>query len=303
MADETNDANVTSPFAKDKKKQKKLPGPAKMRSTHVSTMPPAQNLFGRLIQTMNVANTQNVRDQNPGWDIYAAAKRADKVSKVMGEYKRGKLRSGSKTGPKVKSRKQAIAIALSEQEREKKGKKKASNEGATMKWSKLATTITAAKRKKLPKSDFGLKGKAGTKKEKSESGNYPIDTEGRARAALSYSKRYATPGQQATIRSRVKAKYPKMEVTAEDSYWDAVFEKFANAGLEKEAVLPLLAMLGLPAAGLLGGGAMYGAGKNLFQRGSRLGSRAADLPFQGAQGLIDLALRQRAPQPRYGYYG
>jgi hypothetical protein len=32
----------------------------------------------------------------------------------MHEYKEGKLHSGSKKGPKVKSRKQAIAIALSE---------------------------------------------------------------------------------------------------------------------------------------------------------------------------------------------
>lgn len=37
-----------------------------------------------------------------------------KVSKVMREYKQGKLTSGSAKGPKVKSRKQAIAIALSE---------------------------------------------------------------------------------------------------------------------------------------------------------------------------------------------
>lgn len=37
-----------------------------------------------------------------------------KEHKVMSEFKRGKLRSGSKRGPKVKSRKQAIAIALSE---------------------------------------------------------------------------------------------------------------------------------------------------------------------------------------------
>ncbi len=37
-----------------------------------------------------------------------------KVSKVMKEYREGKLRSGSKKGPKVKSRKQAVAIALSE---------------------------------------------------------------------------------------------------------------------------------------------------------------------------------------------
>jgi hypothetical protein len=37
-----------------------------------------------------------------------------KIGKVMGEYKRGRLHSGSKKGPKVVSREQAIAIALSE---------------------------------------------------------------------------------------------------------------------------------------------------------------------------------------------
>ena len=39
---------------------------------------------------------------------------ADKTRKVMKEYAAGKLHSGSKTGPVVKSRKQAVAIALSE---------------------------------------------------------------------------------------------------------------------------------------------------------------------------------------------
>lgn len=42
----------------------------------------------------------------------------NKVKKVMGEFKRGELHSGSKSGPVVKKRKQAIAIALSEQRRE-----------------------------------------------------------------------------------------------------------------------------------------------------------------------------------------
>jgi hypothetical protein len=42
----------------------------------------------------------------------ATAQQKRKVKKVMGEKKRGTLRSGS--GKKVKSRKQAIAIAMSE---------------------------------------------------------------------------------------------------------------------------------------------------------------------------------------------
>ena len=41
-------------------------------------------------------------------------RRKRKVSTVMKEFKNRKLRSGSKKGPKVKSRKQAVAIALSE---------------------------------------------------------------------------------------------------------------------------------------------------------------------------------------------
>jgi len=41
-------------------------------------------------------------------------KKRAKVATVMHEFKAGKLHSGSKKGPKVKSRAQAVAIAMSE---------------------------------------------------------------------------------------------------------------------------------------------------------------------------------------------
>jgi len=50
-------------------------------------------------------------------------KKKKKVSVVLKEFKKGALKSGKK-GPKVKSRKQAIAIALSEASKIGKKKKK-----------------------------------------------------------------------------------------------------------------------------------------------------------------------------------
>lgn len=60
-----------------------------------------------------------------------------KVQKVMHEYKEGKLHSGKK-GPVVKSRKQAIAIALSE----------ARDAGEMPKMSKSSMKRLAMRRKK-----------------------------------------------------------------------------------------------------------------------------------------------------------
>jgi hypothetical protein len=54
-----------------------------------------------------------------------AAQKA-KVAKVMREFKAGTLNSGSKKGPVVKNKKQAVAIAMSQAKMSKKrmGKKK-----------------------------------------------------------------------------------------------------------------------------------------------------------------------------------
>lgn len=41
----------------------------------------------------------------------------------MDKWKKGKLHSGAKKGPKVKNQKQAVAIMMSEKRKEKKGEK------------------------------------------------------------------------------------------------------------------------------------------------------------------------------------
>jgi len=46
-----------------------------------------------------------------------------KLKKVFDEFEAGTLRSGSKKGPKVTSRKQAIAIALSEADKARYGRR------------------------------------------------------------------------------------------------------------------------------------------------------------------------------------
>ena len=65
----------------------------------------------------------------------------DKVAKVMGEFKRGTLHAGSdpkgpKKAPVVKSRKQAIAIALSQAGKSRPQKRAAG--GAIKKFSPIA---------------------------------------------------------------------------------------------------------------------------------------------------------------------
>jgi hypothetical protein len=80
-----------------------------------------------------------------------------KVEKVMREKKRGKLKSGS--GQKVTSRKQAIAIGLSEARKEgaKVPKKKTAKK-------KTAKKRTSPKKKSAPKKSSTRKSKPGPKK-------------------------------------------------------------------------------------------------------------------------------------------
>ena len=56
-------------------------------------------------------------------------KQQAKIGKVMHEYKAGTLHHGSKTGPVVKNRKEAVAIAMSQAGMAKKPAKKSAGRG------------------------------------------------------------------------------------------------------------------------------------------------------------------------------
>jgi hypothetical protein len=60
------------------------------------------------------AHNFNVENEMARKKPTTKAGKTAKMGKVMHEFSGGKLHSGSKNGPKVKSRKQAIAIGLSE---------------------------------------------------------------------------------------------------------------------------------------------------------------------------------------------
>ncbi len=76
--------------------------------------------------------------------------------------------------------------------------------------------LSAKDRKALPKGDFALPGKGKGPGGKG-SGSYPIPDANHARAALSMASRYASPAEKATIREKVKAKFPSIGSSQADS--------------------------------------------------------------------------------------
>lgn len=100
------------------------------------------------------------------------------MHKEMHEFKHGALHSGSKSGPVVKSRKQAIAIGLSEA-RQAKGKKPMAR-------------LSKSARSKLPAKDFAGPGRS-----------FPVEDKKHARAAIMLSGHAKNP-------AAVKAKAEKV---------------------------------------------------------------------------------------------
>lgn len=69
--------------------------------------------------------------------------------------------------------------------------------------------LTAKKRQKLPSSSFALPGKGEGKSGKG-SGSYPIPDASHARNALSRVAQNGSSAEQATVRAKVKAKFPNI---------------------------------------------------------------------------------------------
>ena len=67
--------------------------------------------------------------------------------------------------------------------------------------------LTTAARKKLPSKSFALPGKGKGPSGKG-AGSYPIPDKSHARNALSRVAQHGTPSEKATVRAKVKAKFP-----------------------------------------------------------------------------------------------
>lgn len=65
--------------------------------------------------------------------------------------------------------------------------------------------LTSKQRKRIPAGDFALPGK---RSKSGGKGGYPIEDAAHARNALSRVSQFGTPSQQATVRAKVKSKYP-----------------------------------------------------------------------------------------------
>ena len=72
--------------------------------------------------------------------------------------------------------------------------------------------LTAAQRAKVPKSSFGLPGKAGSSSAKKKSGNYPMPDKAHARSALRLMHN-ASPAEQAKIKAKANKVLGKSNTT------------------------------------------------------------------------------------------
>jgi len=114
--------------------------------------------------------------------------------------------------------------------------------------------LNAAERRALPNKDFALPGK-GKGPEGKQAGSYPIPDEKHARSALSLVAQHGTPEEKATVRAKVKKKFPNIDVNEGLGASMAV-----TAGLNAVGNIAKAYGASQAAKGAIVGGALSGAG-------------------------------------------
>lgn len=89
--------------------------------------------------------------------------------------------------------------------------------------------LNAASRNVLPSSDFAMPGQGSGASGKG-SGSYPIPDESHARNALSRIAQNGSPGQQAAVKAKVKAKFPGIDSDGDNDAPDAKNVAGASGG-------------------------------------------------------------------------
>ena len=80
----------------------------------------------------------------------------------------------------------------------------------------LEKDLSAAERRALPNKDFALPGKGEGPKGK-QAGSYPIPDEKHARSALSLVSQHGTSAEKATVRAKVKKKFPGIKMAEDEN--------------------------------------------------------------------------------------
>jgi hypothetical protein len=83
---------------------------------------------------------------------------------------------------------------------------------------KIAAELTPESRAKLPKKDFAVSAKKSNTGDKA----YPIPDEAHARSALGFAKMHGDAADLASVRAKIKAKYPDMLKAAMPSFVQGV---------------------------------------------------------------------------------
>ena len=138
-------------------------------------------------------------------EVLAAFKRDPKVRK---RFEKAAKKEG---GPgSAKNRAADDMLQTAKDTAKRKGDTSKSDDRYAYEETILEKDLNAAERRALPNKDFALPGK-GKGPEGKQAGSYPIPDEKHARSALSLVAQHGTPEEKATVRAKVKKKFPEIQ--------------------------------------------------------------------------------------------